>query len=60
MKGKTVIAIAHRLSTLKEMDRLVVMDNGKIIADETELIDVYDSMLTMKGLWMIYKKNRNA
>lgn len=33
---------------------------GKIIADETELIDVYDSMLTMKGLWMIYKKNRNA
>lgn len=31
MKGKTVIAIAHRLSTLKEMDRLIVMENGKII-----------------------------
>lgn len=30
MKGKTVIAIAHRLSTLKEMDRLVVLDDGKI------------------------------
>ena len=31
MKGKTVIAIAHRLSTLNEMDRLVVMDKGKIV-----------------------------
>ena len=35
MKGKTVIAIAHRLSTLKEMDRLVVMDNGKIMEEGT-------------------------
>ncbi len=31
MQGKTVIAIAHRLSTLKEMNKLVVMDKGKII-----------------------------
>ena len=31
MKGKTVIAIAHRLSTLKEMDRIVVMSKGHII-----------------------------
>ena len=31
MKGKTVIAIAHRLSTLKEMNKIVVMDKGKII-----------------------------
>ncbi len=31
---------------------------GKIIADETKLIDVYDPMLTMKGLWAIYKKNK--
>jgi ATP-binding cassette subfamily B multidrug efflux pump len=30
MQGKTVIAIAHRLSTLTEMDRLVVLDRGKI------------------------------
>lgn len=30
---------------------------GKIISDETELIDVYDPMLTMKGLWCIYQKN---
>jgi ATP-binding cassette subfamily B multidrug efflux pump len=31
MEGKTVIAIAHRLSTLTEMDRLVVLDKGRII-----------------------------
>lgn len=31
MRGKTVIAVAHRLSTLKEMDRIVVMSRGRII-----------------------------
>ena len=35
MKGKTVIAIAHRLSTLREMDRIVVMEQGKIAEDGT-------------------------
>ena len=30
MQGKTVIAIAHRLSTLTEMDRLVVLDKGRL------------------------------
>lgn len=33
MKGRTVIAIAHRLSTLKEMDRIIVIKDGKIIED---------------------------
>ena len=33
MKNKTVIAIAHRLSTLKNMDRIIVLDNGKIIEE---------------------------
>ena len=35
MEGKTVIAIAHRLSTLREMDRILVLDKGKIIEDGT-------------------------
>jgi ATP-binding cassette, subfamily B, multidrug efflux pump len=30
MEGKTVIAIAHRLSTLTEMDRIVVLDKGHL------------------------------
>ncbi len=31
MQDKTVIAIAHRLSTLREMDKIIVLDKGKII-----------------------------
>lgn len=33
MNGKTVIAIAHRLSTLREMDRILVLEAGKIVED---------------------------
>jgi ABC-type multidrug transport system fused ATPase/permease subunit len=46
MKGKTVIAIAHRLSTLKEMDRLVVMDKGKIIEEGS-----HEQLLKRKGAY---------
>ena len=35
MEGKTVIAVAHRLSTIAAMDRLVVMDKGKIVEEGT-------------------------
>jgi len=35
MHGKTVIAIAHRLSTLREMDRIIVMDQGRIVEEGT-------------------------
>jgi ABC-type multidrug transport system fused ATPase/permease subunit len=33
MRDKTVIAIAHRLSTLRAMDRLVVLEQGRIVED---------------------------
>ncbi len=33
MQGRTVIAIAHRLSTLQSFDRIIVMDRGRIIDD---------------------------
>jgi ATP-binding cassette, subfamily B, multidrug efflux pump len=41
MEGKTVIAIAHRLSTLQLMDRLIVMDEGRIVEEgsHTELLE---------------------
>ncbi|CAN1570903.1 MdlB ABC-type multidrug transport system, ATPase and permease components [Rhabdaerophilaceae bacterium] len=35
MEGKTVIAIAHRLSTLQIMDRLVVLDEGRVLEEGT-------------------------
>ena len=33
MQGRTTIVIAHRLSTLSEMDRILVFDAGHIIED---------------------------
>jgi len=33
MKGRTSIVIAHRLSTISKLDRIIVMDDGKIIED---------------------------
>jgi ATP-binding cassette subfamily B protein len=37
MQGRTTIVIAHRLSTLSEMDRILVFDAGRIIEDGTHL-----------------------
>ncbi|MBQ7633166.1 MAG: ATP-binding cassette domain-containing protein [Alphaproteobacteria bacterium] len=52
MKGKTVIAIAHRLSTLKEMDRIIVLDKGKII-EQGKIEDLLKSGGQFQHLWEI-------
>lgn len=44
MKGRTTIVIAHRLSTLSEMDRILVFDKGHIIEDGT-----HEELLKNKG-----------
>jgi ATP-binding cassette subfamily B protein len=33
MEGRTVIAVAHRLATLSNFDRIVVMEHGQVIQD---------------------------
>ena len=37
VRGRTTIAIAHRLSTLRNADKLIVIDNGEIIEDGTHV-----------------------
>lgn len=46
MKGRTSIVIAHRLSTVKQMDRIIVMDNGRIIEQGS-----HDELITKKGTY---------
>jgi ATP-binding cassette, subfamily B, bacterial len=50
INGRTVIAVAHRLSTLNNYDRIVVLERGRIVEDGTvpELLrrkGVYSTML---------------
>lgn len=44
MKGRTSIVIAHRLSTIAKLDRIIVLDDGKIVEDGT-----HEELLKMKG-----------
>lgn len=46
MKDKTVFIVAHRLSTIKKMDRILVFDKGRIVQDGT-----HDSLLKQEGLY---------
>ena len=46
MAGKTAIVIAHRLSTIARMDRLVVLDRGRIAEQGT-----HDELLRRNGLY---------
>jgi len=46
MREKTVLAVAHRLSTIEAMDRILVFDKGIIIEDGT-----HQELLTRDGLY---------
>jgi ATP-binding cassette subfamily B protein len=50
-KRKTVIAIAHRLSTLKHMDRIIVLDKGRIIEEGTHNKLIRNEQSLYKKLW---------
>ena len=51
MEGRTTIVIAHRLSTIQKMDRIIVIDQGKIIeqGSHQQLLENENSLY--KKLW---------
>ena len=51
LRGKTLILISHRISTLKPADKIIVMDGGRIIQQGT-----HENLLAEKGFYAeIYK-----
>ena len=46
MQGRTVIAIAHRLSTLVKMDRILVLSQGKVVDQGT-----HKELLSHEGIY---------
>lgn len=51
VQGRTTIAIAHRLSTLRKADRLVVMDRGEVVE-----IGPHDELMALRGAyWRLYE-----
>lgn len=52
-EGKTVIVVAHRLSTVKDADKIVVLDGGRIIETGT-----HESLIVKRGAYFNLVKNQ--
>ncbi len=56
MKGRTTLIVAHRFSTIRDVDRVLVFDGGRIVADGTRE-SVYASSDLFRRLWDNQAKN---
>lgn len=61
MNGKTSILIAHRISTIKNADKILVLDNGKIIEQGThsELLSLNGSYTELYNNQLLEEESRS-
>jgi len=53
LEGRTAIVIAHRLATIRECDRIIVLHHGRMIEE-----GVHDELIALNGLYAgLYKMN---
>ncbi|MBP3534971.1 MAG: peptidase domain-containing ABC transporter, partial [Muribaculaceae bacterium] len=52
-RGKTVVIVAHRLSTVVDADKIIVMDHGKVVEEGT-----HGELLTLGGKYYTLVKNQ--
>ena len=52
-KGKTVVVVAHRLSTVKDADKIIVLDKGKVIEEGT-----HTELTQKRGAYYTLVKNQ--
>ena len=53
LQGKTVIVIAHRLSTVAKADQILVMDNGSVVESGT-----HEALVSKEGVYFTLVKNQ--
>ena len=52
-QGKTVLVVAHRLSTVRNADKIVVLDKGKIVE-----VGKHEELTALKGYYYNLVKNQ--
>ncbi len=50
MSGRTTLIVAHRFSTIRDVDRILVFDGGRIVADGTR-DEIYKTSELFRRLW---------
>ena len=52
-KGRTVVVVAHRLSTVRDADKIVVLDKGRVVEEGT-----HQELTALRGTYYKLVKNQ--